>query len=426
MPSFYDTIVIGAGPAGLMASIEAARGGAKVLLLEAGPRPGRKLLATGGGRCNVTHSGTVDSFLKGFDTRAARFLRHAAHTFPPEAAVHHFESLGIALKTERGNRVFPVSDRAGEILDALLDESRKMGVSLRTSQPVSAVHPSEDGWSVTAGADAFRSRAVILATGGLSMRRTGSTGAGYGFARSLGHTVGEPRPSLVPLVTAEEWPEEVAGLALKNVELSALIEGKRIRRFGEMLFTHHGIGGPITLEISRFLTDTLSSGGGPIRVEIDLKPALDEQKLDARLQRELKESSKRQLFSILTTLMPVSLAEIFVKDFGFDRTLSASHVTREERVRLRMLLKALPLTVTATDPIEAALVTRGGVSLSEIDPRTMESRLHPGLFFAGEIIDADGDCGGYNLHLCWATGALAGRSAAEKGKEMVSRRGVEK
>ncbi len=414
MSDIYDIVVVGAGPAGIMASIEAARVGARTILLESGPRPGRKLLATGGGRCNVTHSGTIESFLQGFDTRASRFLRHAAHTFPPDAAVKQFESLGIALKTERGNRVFPVSDRAGEILDALLREARNAGVSLRTSHPVSDVQAVEDGWSVVAGAETFRTRAVILATGGLSMRRTGSTGAGYAFARSLGHTVGEPRPSLVPLVTAEEWPEEVAGLALKNVELSASVEGKRISRFGEMLFTHRGIGGPITLEISRFLTDTLSAGNGPVRVEIDLKPALDEQKLDARLQRELKESPKRQLFSVLTTLMPVSLAEIFVKYFGFDRTLSTSHVTREDRVRLRMLLKALPLTVTATDPIETALVTRGGVSLSEIDPRTMESRLHPGLFFAGEIIDADGDCGGYNLHMCWATGFLSGRAAAKE------------
>ncbi|MHB9029378.1 MAG: BaiN/RdsA family NAD(P)/FAD-dependent oxidoreductase, partial [Candidatus Latescibacterota bacterium] len=359
------------------------------------------------------HSGTIPSFLEGFDTRAARFLKAAAYGFPPDEAVRYFESLGIVLKTERGNRVFPLSDRAEEILDALLREARSSGVVLVTSAPVTAVNPTEEGYIIVTGRGVYRSRAVILATGGLSMRRSGSTGAGYDFARALGHTVEPSRPSLVPLVTAETWPREVAGLALKNVELTAMVQGKRIRRFGEMLFTHHGIGGPITLEISRHLTDTLNSGGGPVRVEIDLKPALDEKKLDARLIREIQENPKRQLTNILATLLPSSLARVFINYFGFVPETSASHITREERVRLRTLLKALPLTVTATEPIEAALVTRGGVSLSGINPQTMESRLRPGLFFAGEVIDADGDCGGYNLHLCWATGMLAGKSAAE-------------
>lgn len=412
----FEILIIGAGPAGLAVSIEAARHGARVLLMESGPRPGRKLLATGGGRCNITHAGTIESFLEGFETRGSRFLKHAAYTFPPDAAMRYFESLGIALKTERGNRVFPVSDRAGEILDALLREARSAGVILRTSVTVTALNSGDDGYDAVTDKGTFHARAVVLATGGLSMRRTGSTGAGYAFARGLGHTIENPRPSLVPLVTAETWPREAAGLALKNVRLSAAPAGKRIHRFGEMLFTHRGIGGPITLEISRFLTDTLSSDGGPVSVEIDLKPALDEKKLDARLQRELKESPRREFFSILTTLMPASLAEVFVRHLGFDRYLSASHVTREERIRLRRLLKALPLTVTATDPIETAMVTRGGVSLSEINPLTMESRLRPGLFFAGEIMDVDGDCGGYNLHMCWATGVLAGRSAAEEVK----------
>jgi predicted Rossmann fold flavoprotein len=401
-----------------MASISAAKDGARVILIEAGPKPGRKLLATGGGRCNVTHAGTVQSFLEGFDTRAARFLKAAAYGFPPDEAMRYFESLGITLKTERGDRVFPKSDRAEEILDALLHEARSAGVVLVASASVTAVKTEEEGFEIITGRGIYHSPAVILATGGLSMRRSGSTGDGYAFARALGHTIEPARPSLVPLVTAETWPREVAGLALKNVELAAIVEGKRIRRFGEILFTHHGIGGPITLEISRHLTDILHSGRGPVQAEIDLKPALDEKKLDARLLRELRENPRRHLISVLLTLMPASLAEIFINHFGFTRDTSASQFTREERVRLRLLLKALPLTITATEPIEAALVTRGGVRLSEIEPRTMESRLRQGLFFAGETIDADGDCGGYNLHLCWATGMLAGKSATAFLAEM--------
>lgn len=413
MHASADIVVIGAGPSGLMAAIEAVLAGAGVHLLESGPKPGRKLLATGGGRCNLTHAGTVESFLEGFETRAARFLKHAAHGFSPADAVRWFESRGVPLKTERGGRVFPQSGRAADVLDTLLREARTAGVDIRFSTRVESCSADESGFTVQAAGMSFRSEALVLSTGGLSMSRSGSTGDGYRFARVFGHTIESPRPSLVPLIMEESWPGELAGLALKNVRLTAVLDGKRISRFGELLFTHRGIGGPITLEISRFLTDVLNGGGGPVRLEIDLKPALDDRTLDNRLQRELKASPKRRLPSILGTLMPASLAEAFFSRFGFDRERSASHVTREERTRLRRLLKALPLTAAATEPLEAALVTRGGVRLSEISPRSMRSKLVPGLFFAGEIIDADGDCGGYNLHLCWATGKLAGISAAE-------------
>jgi predicted Rossmann fold flavoprotein len=405
-----DVTVIGAGPAGLAASIEAARSGARTILLEKNSTPGRKLLATGGGRCNLTHAGTVESFLAGFDTAAARFLKPAAYGFPPEEAMKWFESLGVPLKTERGDRVFPVSDRAADVLDALLGAARSLGVETRFSAPVESCAVSEGEFAVEAAGKSFRSKALVIATGGLSMRRSGSTGDGYAFARALGHSVTPARPSLVPLVSAESWPGELAGLALKNVRLCATVGGKRITRFGEMLFTHHGIGGPITLEISRLLTDTLNGGGGPVCMEIDLKPALDDRMLDSRLQRELKKAPTRQLLSLFTLLMPAALARTLVREFEFDPERTASHFTREERGRMRTLLKAVPFTITATEPVEAALVTRGGVCLKEISPKSMESKLVRGLFFAGEVIDADGDCGGYNLQLCWATGMLAGRS----------------
>ena len=418
MSETHDIIVVGGGPAGLMAAIESSRNGARVLVFESGPKPGRKLLATGGGRCNLTRSDEVGAFLEGFDTRAARFLKHAVYGFTPADACEWFESHGIPLKTERGGRVFPVSDRSGDVLGALLADTRSRGVGFRLRAPVRSITIDGAVFSVEADGGPYRSNALILATGGISMRRTGSTGDGFRFAESLGHIVTPLRPSLVPLVTGDTWPGDIAGLSLKNVTLTARPAGKRVQRFGEMLFTHHGIGGPIVLEISRFVTDVLHSGDGPVPAEIDLKPALDDRQLDARLLREIERGPKRALGAILDTLMPRSLAGVFASGFGFDASQPVSHLTRGERIRLRMLLKALPLTITGTGPVEDALVTRGGVRLDEISPKTLESRIVPGLFFAGEVMDIDGDCGGYNLHMCWATGRLAGRSAANVRNEV--------
>jgi predicted Rossmann fold flavoprotein len=411
---FSDIIIVGSGPAGLMAAREAAMANTSVVsvvLLEAGPKSGRKLLATGGGRCNLTHAGTIESLLEGFDIKSARFLKHAAYVFTTEDTVHWFETHGVPLKIERGSRVFPVSDRAGDVLRALIASVEDAGVDIVTGNAVTSIEPSGKGFRVATPSGVFCSHAVIIATGGLSMRRTGATGDGYRFARAMNHRIIEPIPSLVPLVTAEKWPLAVAGLALKNVALSARISSGKVSRFGEMLFTHHGIGGPITLEISRFIAEEIRSKTS-IPVFIDLKPALDERKLDARLLREIESHPKRTLPGLLRSLMPASLADVFITHFGFDPELESNQMSRDNRLKLRKLLKELPLTVTGTEPIEAALVTRGGVDRREIDNKTMGSKLIPGLFFAGEIIDVDGDCGGYNLQMCWSTGVLAGRSAA--------------
>jgi hypothetical protein len=353
----------------------------------------------------------VQTFLEGFDLKASRFLKHAAYVLTPEDTAYWFESRDIPLKTERGSRIFPVSDRAGDVLRVLIASAEKSGAAIISSNAVTSISSSPDGFVATAQSGMFQAKAVIIATGGLSMRRTGATGDGYKFARSMNHRIVTPIPSLVPLVTAEKWPYSIAGLALKNVTLHARISTGKVSRFGEMLFTHHGIGGPITLEISRLMTDEIQSDK-PLPVWIDLKPALDEKKLDARLLREIEAHPKRTLSGLLRALMPEALTRIFTDHFGFDPEQETNQMIRDERIRLRKLLKELPLTVTGTEPIEAALITHGGVDRHEIDNKTMGSKLAPGLFFAGEVMDVDGDCGGYNLQMCWSTGMLAGRSAA--------------
>jgi hypothetical protein len=413
MKNRYDICIVGGGPSGLAAAIEAAHNGAGVLILESGPSPGRKLLATGSGRCNLTHAGTIESFLQGFDMRAARFLKPSMYHFTVDDTISYFEALGVPLKIERGSRVFPVSERSHDVLNALIGEIKRTGIELRVSAAVRSINRKAEGFEIVCHQGMVYAKSVLIATGGLSMKRSGSTGDGYRFAERLGHTVNEPRASLVPLITVEKWPEEIKELTLKHVCLHAFIGKKRFERFGEMLFTPCGIGGPITLEMSRLVTDTLFQGKGPIRFVIDLKPALDEKKLDARLIRELESNPKRKFIKVLHSLVPALLAGVIVKHFSFDGAIIAGHVPRAERIRLRQLLKALPLTVVATAPIEEALVTRGGVELSEIDARTLMSKRCEGLYFAGEVMDVDGDCGGYNLQMCWSTGKRAGFSAAK-------------
>ena len=412
IPEDFDIIIAGAGPAGLMTAYTAAVKDMRVLLLESGPRPGRKLLATGGGRCNVTQDGGVDDILSGFDKRRARFIKSALYAWTPEDTVRFFRDRGISTVAERGGRIFPESGLSRDILNALLRTLRESGVSIFCNRPLKAIRPDNDGFSVLTGEKKLHCRAVVITTGGLSMKRTGSTGDGYRIARECGHTIVAPRPSLVPLCTQETWPARMDGLTLKNVRLTIRADKISVVRFGELTFTRTGIGGPIVLEVSREITDILHESQVQLRAEIDLKPALDHKKLDARILREIEKFPRRQFIMILNRLLPRDLAAVISDVFGFDVTQPSRQVTRDERKRLLGILKALPLTVTGTMPVEDALVTRGGVSLPEIDPRTMQSRIVPGLFFAGEVMDVDGDCGGYNLQMCWSTGVLAGLGAA--------------
>jgi predicted Rossmann fold flavoprotein len=405
-----DVCIIGAGPAGLMAAICAAREGASTLLLEAGPRCGRKLLVTGGGRCNFTHAGNANDLIQAFG-KAGRFLRHSFHEVPPTHIVEFFRSHGIESMVEQDGSIFPSTLTAADIRETLVRESIDSGAHLLTDRKAVEIAAEKIGFSIRTTQQTIHARRLILATGGLSWPQTGSSGDGFRFAESLGHTVTPPRASLVPLVTAESWPGAMAGVSINDVVMKTVVEDQRIRVRGSMLFTHDGIGGPVGLNLSWYLADRPGPAPG-VQVRIDLAPAIEEDALNRRLQEHFAAQARKSVVNVLTDLVPRRLAIVLCELVPCDIELQANQLSREIRNRVVHLLKGLPVHVTGTRPIAEATVTHGGVSTDQIDPRTMESKIQPGLFFAGELIDADGPCGGYNLHMCWATGTLAGRAAA--------------
>ncbi|PWL70616.1 MAG: aminoacetone oxidase family FAD-binding enzyme [Clostridiales bacterium] len=404
-----DVIVVGGGPAGMMAAGVAARSGLRVLLLEKNPRLGRKLMITGKGRCNVTNNCDVQDFLNHVPTNP-RFLQSAIHRFTPQDAMAFFEELGVPLKTERGSRVFPVSDKAVDIVDAMVKFVRESGVNVQYETPVKALSCQDGaiaGVTLESG-EMLEADAVVLATGGKSYPRTGSTGDGYHLAEQVGHTILPPRPSLIPIETQEDWCQRVQGLSLKNVTLSAVdAESGKIRysELGEMLFTHFGVSGPLVLSLSAHLGDLSKR---QYRLLIDLKPALDIQALDARLLRDFSELQNKDFGNSLEKLLPRKLIPIVISMSGIPSITKVNQITREQRRRLCELLKAVPLTVWRFRPIDEAVVTSGGVKVGEINPKTMESKLVKGLFFAGELIDVDAYTGGYNLQIAYSTGYAAG------------------
>ncbi|MBQ3866842.1 MAG: NAD(P)/FAD-dependent oxidoreductase [Clostridia bacterium] len=406
--SAFSVCVVGGGAAGLLAAAAAASAGACVTVLEKNERAGRKLRITGKGRCNVTCAADPAAMQEKI-VRGARFLRTALYAFPPSETVRFFEAAGVPLKEERGGRIFPVSDNAHDVADALLREAKAAGASVRRGN-VTAVEKTADGFLVRCGREALAFDRVILATGGASYPGTGSTGDGYGFARALGHRINEPQPSLIPLITEGDLAGRLAGLSLKNAAITVK-DGKKIvyRAFGELLFTHFGLSGPIVLSASARMD---LAPGRTHSLFIDLKPALDRETLDRRILRDLGESANRDLVNAVSGLYPRKLILPLLEEAGLDPRKKANEVTRAERARLLEITKALPFTVTGARPLAEAIVTRGGAELSEVDPRTMESRIVPGLYFAGEILDADAETGGFNLQIAWATGRLAGLSAA--------------
>ncbi len=408
MNSNYDCIIIGGGAAGLMSAVTASRRGKRTLLLERNSRVGRKLAITGKGRCNVTNNCGIDEFMANIP-RNPRFLYSAYSRFTSQDCMNFFTELGVPLKTERGNRVFPVSDRAEDIVRALELACKRGGVNTVFSTVTEIL--TENG-AVTgvrcADGKVFSAPSVLLAAGGKSYPKTGSDGNGYALAEALGHTVTEIRPSLVPIVSEDGYCAEMQGLSLRNVTLTLkdTASGKSLfTEMGEMLFTHFGVSGPLVLSASSHIPEAEK---GRYMFYIDLKPALDEKKLEERILRDFGEIPNRAFSNSLTKLLPSKMIPVIVRLSGTDGGKQVNSVTRQERKRLVSLMKAFPVTISDFRPISEAIVTRGGIKVSEVSPKTMGSKLVSGLFFAGEILDADGYTGGFNLQIAFSTGFCAG------------------
>lgn len=397
-----DVIVIGGGPAGMFAAITAARRGKQVLLLERNDRLGKKLLITGKGRCNVTNDCDVDEILKNVP-RNGRFLYSAMSACPPERVKVFFEDAGCALKTERGNRVFPVSDRSQSVLEALQKEMHRNAVTVRTGRVTDILIKDGAVSGVRVGKDEYQASKVILATGGLSYPTTGSTGDGYELAQRVGHTVTATEGSLVPLEAGPDCAE-MQGLSLRNVSVKLLNNKNKVlfSDFGELLFTHFGVSGPTVLSASAHLK------GEGCRLLIDLKPALDEAKLNERLLRDLQMYKNRSMENALTDLLPRSMIPVVLKRLEIGPALQANSLNKQQRRRMVELLKAFPVDIHGKRPVSEAIITAGGIKVGQIDPKTMESKLVPGLYFAGEILDCDAYTGGFNLQIAWATAYAAG------------------
>jgi hypothetical protein len=394
-----------------MAAIHAAMNRAPTLMTESNEAAGRKLLLTGGGRCNFTHAAGPEELARTLG-KAGRFLRHSFYELTPDDIREFFRARGLASVVEPDGCVFPAGRGAADIRDLLVREAQKLGAQVYYQCRVKEIALDRDGFRIHAEDRQIRTARLILATGGASWPQTGSTGDGYRFAAQLGHTIVPPRPALVPLITQESWPGDLAGISLAGVRIAATVAGRKLASAGNMLFTQHGIGGPAVLDLSRLLADQLDRKDAGVPIEIDVLPKLGAAQLDRQLQQQFQAHPKKAVASLLAKFVPRQVARILCHLAPCEGELQAGQLSAEKRRRLVAALKRLPLCVAGTEPIAKATITHGGVSRDEIDPRTMESKIHPGLFFAGEVIDVDGPCGGYNLQICWSTGALAGRCAA--------------
>lgn len=408
-------VIVGGGAAGIFAAIGAKQLGAPVTIIEKNNELGIKLLITGKGRCNLTNIGEIDDLIASFPGNGP-FLYSAFYTFSNRDLITFFESIGVPVKVERGGRVFPQSDRAKDVVQALIAYLTNQGVQIVLNTAVEEIKVENNRVTgYVAGGKFYPAQALIIATGGLSYPRTGSTGDGYRFAQSLGHQITPLKPSLVPLEVKEQWAKDLAGLSLKNVKVTARDANNRTiaEEFGEMLFTHFGVSGPIILTLSRFVVPVLRNTGEWVKLELNLKPALDREKLDARIQRDLNKYSRKQFKNALGDLLPKALIEPVIGLSGIVPEKFCHQITKEERRTLGELLQQLPLTVTGARPITEAIITSGGISVKEINPASMESKLIKGLYFAGEVLDVDAYTGGYNLQAAFSTGYVAGQAAAK-------------
>lgn len=404
-------VIIGGGAAGLQAGIVASENGNRVTILEHNEKVGKKLFITGKGRCNLTNNRDILDF---FDQipRNSRFLYSALYGFTNEQLCEQMHQWGVPTKVERGERIFPTSDKSSDVISAFSRQLRRNGVAIRLNSEVTHIHYENDAVQSVqlSTGEEIKADRVIVACGGASYPRTGSTDDGYRFARECGHHVTKIMPSLVPIQTAEEWPKQAQGLSLRNVGLTVK-EGNRIvyQEQGEMLFTHFGVSGPLVLSCSAHITKPQDA-----LLSIDLKPALSVEKLQKRLQREIESNGKRHYKTLLQELLPTKLIPIFVELSGVEANKQSANLTRAERDTIVDTLKNLDMHIDSFRPIEEAIITRGGVDVKEINPSTMESKRVKGLYFAGEVIDVDAYTGGFNLQIAFSTGYLAGRSAREE------------
>lgn len=407
-------LVIGGGAAGMLAALFAAREGASVSILERNEKLGKKIYITGKGRCNLTNAAELEEFMRAI-VRNPRFLYAAFASFDNKDMMQLMENLGVPLKVERGNRVFPESDHASDVTNGLRRELERKKV--RICYDTRVEHLILEGQRccgvILESGEKLFADAVIICTGGASYPTTGSTGDGYRLAQEAGHSIKKPMGALVPIETRESWPSMLSGLSLKNVALRAWKTGGKKKKYfydeqGEMLFTHFGVSGPLVLTLSSYLPEDLKD----VRMAIDLKPALDEQTLDARLLRDFQEYSRKQLTAVMDGLVPHNLGQQILVLAGISPQTPVNSVTQAQRATILQLLKALPLTPKGLRGFNEAIVTRGGVTVKEINPSTMESKLASGLYFAGEVMDVDAHTGGFNLQIAFSTGALAGKNAA--------------